>query len=795
MEVPDNRKWMDNRTDPNQEVTEEFKIGVLEFVEYALEHDKDNIGGGSIRCPCKKCKCAKFQIPNMVKLHLCKMGFMSNYYHWTSHGEPSPPIPPVVVSHSYYGSRGRRELFGNYEQLVMDAAGPKIGNYLEQEGQEEGDTMLEDPNEEAERFFEMLKAAQTPLWDGCTKYSTLSASLTLLSLKAEYGFSQGCFNALAQFIGNALPDSNTMPKNYYRAKKSIEELGLGCSKIECCPNGCMLYYKEDEVLQSCKICGEERYTHVRRRGKDELVPRKHMWYFPLVPRLQRLYSSIQTAREMRWHREKPMVNGSLSHPSDAEAWKHFDEAWPSFAEEPRNVRLGLCSDGFAPFDKTGRRYSSWPVIITPYNLPPWMCMRREFMFLTILIPGPSDPTRRIDVYLRPLIDELKMLWEDGVVTYDVSLKQNFLMKAAVMWTINDFPAYGMLSGWMTMGKRACPICMERSKAFTLDTSKKTSWFDCHRQFLPQDHPFRRNKTAFTKDTVETSTPPRRLSGEEVWEIVKDLPSVEESVEHYPSDYRVKHNWTKRSIFWELPYWKTHLLRHNLDVMHIERNVFLNILFTVMDTKGKTKDTYKSRKDLEAHCKRKGLELQPGKNGNIVKPKAPYTLTKQQRIAVCEWVKNLRLPDGYASNLSRCVDLKEAKLSGMKSHDCHVFLQRLIPLAFKALPKPILNTLTEFSNFFREITSSLLMEDKLRVLEQNIPIIMCKLEQIFPPSFFDSMEHLPIHLAYEARVGGPVQYRWMYPFERSEYTISSLIFLFLFIFLSLILIWSIGSYGL
>ncbi|XP_058775568.1 uncharacterized protein LOC131649832 [Vicia villosa] len=145
--------------------------------------------------------------------------------------------------------------------------------------------------------------------------------------------------------------------------------------------------------------------------------------------------------------------------------------------------------------------------------------------------------------------------------------------------------------------------------------------------------------------------------------------------------------------------------------------------------------------------------------------AQYTLTKQQRVAVCEWVKNLKLPDGYVSNLSRCVDLKEAKLFGMKSHDCHVFMQRLLPLAFKALPKPILNTLTEFSQFFREITSSLLREDKLRSLEENIPIIMCKLEQIFPPSFFDSMEHLPIHLAYEARVGGPVQYRWMYPFER------------------------------
>ncbi|CAA2969179.1 Hypothetical predicted protein [Olea europaea subsp. europaea] len=51
------------------------------------------------------------------------------------------------------------------------------------------------------------------------------------------------------------------------------------------------------------------------------------------------------------------------------------------------------------------------------------------------------------------------------------------------------------------------------------------------------------------------------------------------------------------------------------------------------------------------------------------------------------------------------------------------------------------------------------------LEQNIVVTLCKFEKIFPPGFFDSMEHLPAHLAYEAKVGGHVQYRWMYPFER------------------------------
>jgi hypothetical protein len=51
------------------------------------------------------------------------------------------------------------------------------------------------------------------------------------------------------------------------------------------------------------------------------------------------------------------------------------------------------------------------------------------------------------------------------------------------------------------------------------------------------------------------------------------------------------------------------------------------------------------------------------------------------------------------------------------------------------------------------------------MESDIPLILCKLERIFPPALFDSMEHVVVHLAHEARLGGPVQYRWMYPFER------------------------------
>lgn len=93
------------------------------------------------------------------------------------------------------------------------------------------------------------------------------------------------------------------------------------------------------------------------------------------------------------------------------------------------------------------------------------------------------------------------------------------------------------------------------------------------------------------------------------------------------------------------------------------------------------------------------------------------------------------------------------------------MERLIPIAFSCFPTPIWESLTELSLFFRDLCSPIFQENNLDVMDKNIHVILCKLEKIFSPAFFDVMEHLPIHLVYEAKVGGPVQYRWMYPFER------------------------------
>ena len=148
---------------------------------------------------------------------------------------------------------------------------------------------------------------------------------------------------------------------------------------------------------------------------------------------------------MRWHRDKRVeTDDVLRHPADAEGWKHFDSEFPDFTSDPWNVCLGLASDGFNPFGQMSTSYSMWPVVLLPYNLPPWKCMKETNFFMSLLIPGPKSAGRKIYVYLQPLIEELKELWNFGVRTYDSFTCQFFQLYVALLWTINDFPAYGDL---------------------------------------------------------------------------------------------------------------------------------------------------------------------------------------------------------------------------------------------------------------------------------------------------------------------------------------------------------------
>ena len=115
-----------------------------------------------------------------------------------------------------------------------------------------------------------------------------------------------------------------------------------------------------------------------------------------------------------------------------------------------------------------------------------------------------------------------------------------------------------------------------------------------------------------------------------------------------------------------------------------------------------------------------------------------------------------MPEGFYSNNEGYVNVIDKKNSELKSHDCHILLQYLIPLATHAsLPNDVYDALVNLSRFFRLLCQKSLNRDELEELQDDIVLTLCKLEKIFLPSFFDIMVHLPLHLAIEALLGGSI----------------------------------------
>ncbi|KAK4385633.1 hypothetical protein Sango_2687300 [Sesamum angolense] len=130
----------------------------------------------------------------------------------------------------------------------------------------------------------------------------------------------------------------------------------------------------------------------------------------------------------------------------------------------------------------------------------------------------------------------------------------------------------------------------------------------------------------------------RLTGEQIRDWVANISLAIEILLTLPSSCGSEHNWTKKGIFWDIPYWATHLTRHNLDIMHIEKIVFDNILNTVMGIKEMTKDNLNARKDLKIICNWPELDLDEQRSNAI--PKVVYALIKEQKRTICQWIHRL-----------------------------------------------------------------------------------------------------------------------------------------------------------
>ena len=730
--------------------TLDYEIGVENFLIYAEDNSEDP---KSIPCPCSRCGNFKKLSVKVIRGHLYENGFSLGYIKWIWHGESKTTSRSTAASHTKQApdpNPDPTEAFG-----VCEAAYNNSGadNY----------------DKDSYEFKRFVADAQQPLYEG-SECSKLDSMLKLHNWRARFGISDNAFTDLLSSVGSLLPEDHVLPVNAYEAKKTLSNLGLEYIKFHACPNECVLYRGVNESASECPKCSLSRWK-LGKDGKARVnIPAKVMWYFPIIPRFKRMFKSASTAKLLTWHSDKRIQDGQMRHPADSPSWRNVDYRWPTFGNEPRNLRLALAADGINPHNNgLTNRYSCWPVVLITYNLPPWLCMKRKFMMLTVLVSGPHEPGNNIDVFLQPLIDDLLKLWEEGEPNvYDASTNSSFTLRAMLLWTINDFPAYGNLSGCVNQGYMSCPVCGDDTVAKYLSHSRKMC-YQGHRRYLPRHHPYRRKKAAFNGEQ-EFGQPRQPLSGEQVLEQQEQIKFT--FGKEVKKAKKVDCPWKKKSIFFDLEYWRFHHVRHCLDVMHIEKNVCDNLIGTLLNIKHKSKDSEASRNDMMEMGIRLDLAPQVGVKRTYLPPSV-FTLTKAEKRKVLGSLLSMKLPYGHASNIKNCVSMADAKLFGLKSHDCHILLQQLLPVAIRSvLPKNVRVSIIRLCFFFNSLCNKVVDVSKLEKLQADVVLTLCELEKIFPPSFFDVMIHLTVHLVRELRLCGPVFYRWMFPFERFNKVLKS-----------------------
>jgi hypothetical protein len=214
-----------------------------------------------------------------------------------------------------------------------------------------------------------------------------------------------------------LPEGNLLPSSHYAATKTIRKLGLDYNIIHACPDGCVLYEGDHAELDACPKCLQSRWVE----GTNS-IPAKVIRHFPLIPQLRRMWRSAEIASMLTGYKKHVSDDGIMRSVVDSPAWKHIDTdvAFDNFGSESRNLRLALALDGVNPFKLSNTNWSTWPMLILIYNFEPWFVTKKFFISLCILISGKRSPTAtNIDVFVRPLLNELKQLWQ-GIRTLDYS---------------------------------------------------------------------------------------------------------------------------------------------------------------------------------------------------------------------------------------------------------------------------------------------------------------------------------------------------------------------------------------
>ena len=154
-----------------------------------------------------------------------------------------------------------------------------------------------------------------------------------------------------------LPKNNCVPSSFEAAKQAIQAFLIGLEKYDCCKNDCIIYRQQYYSVKCCPICNSPRYI-------DPHTPSKSFTYFPIGPRIARIYGSINLAKLLQYHCDSYGINSFISDITDTVTWNQMWHGTDGiFGMSRQGTALNFSSDGLNPWRAIGSNYSMWPMVL------------------------------------------------------------------------------------------------------------------------------------------------------------------------------------------------------------------------------------------------------------------------------------------------------------------------------------------------------------------------------------------------------------------------------------------------
>ena len=649
---------------------------------------------------------------------------------------------------------------------------------------------------ESEDFTSSTSESESPLeedlYDNVNVMQTLHddtevSVLTTIVLLFSFGFKNnlglGSIESLFDVVSCILPKPNRFP-SFHMARRLLNNHGhINVTTYDICMCGKVMFrnkparfdtdnehqYKD---LLECPLCGQSRQTP---SGKKTTTKYSHIG---LISQLKGVFwdPDWRDATILRGNPNSEVMRSI----HDSPAWNDFLQQNPSFSQNPRNLLLSFCTDGINPFKKKG--FSMWPQMFKVLNLEPHLASKTSLMFLSGVIHGPKEPTSMKPV-LEIIKEELLDLWHGIPVPNPNQPEQVEIMRACLFCTSGDYPGHSKTNS--LQGTGSINGCMECTLQGTKPVVYNRMIYGGYRRYLPMDHPWR-SDPSFGGE--ERRDPPVRKTHEWVvyWGKVADEHGQPKRKTHPVHRTGVSGSCPLSSLPGPGDTGFFDIVNFSLkDLMHSQKGVlshFNRFLFGYVPAPLKLKRPREPERKEE-----QGDSDWESRLSEYNSKLAKYEEAKREHQEVTRYIKDLVVSSAmiklahtrYKSVMGRPGFLGTSPLEGksIKMHESHVWmtsgLGRMVMSPPVLTPK-IYKVFCGLCDLVSLLGSYEVNRREFEAQYTHVVEVLCLFERDIPPTSHCILLHLLLEIYGTIKRVGPVQYYWMYVFERYVGRLSRMI---------------------